>query len=320
MGSMLRVAVVALAVVAAGCGQKTKDLVDEAKMRLISKDYEGALAKYDEALKSDPSSYDALWGKAQALGNHGAFAQEQELLQKILANPDLAKKYGANVKEALDRSYRTAATNLPKEAEAYLKKAIELDPGSAAKSQLATLYMDQGEKAVKGGKYGEAKAAYDKIATLDVGKKRKREAANQADLAGFLDFKGTFQGDFDKAKGEFEKAGTLDTANGRFVVEATADAAGTPKDEGFEANAEKAALAAARNLLSDIAWKIHGQARADQNPLPFEDTDVTVDSKGWAKPNKSFRVKASAPIDAVTFQVYRLRNPRAPEAPEPEKK
>jgi tetratricopeptide (TPR) repeat protein len=320
MGSMLRVAVVALAVVAAGCGQKTKDLVDEAKMRLISKDYEGALAKYDEALKSDPSSYDALWGKAQALGNHGAFAQEQELLQKILANPDLAKKYGANVKEALDRSFRTAATNLPKEAEGFLKKAIELDPGSAAKSQLATLYMDQGEKAVKAGKFGDAKTAYDKVAGLDVGKKRKREAANQADLAGFLDFKGKFQSDVDAKKGEFEKAGQYDAANGRFVVEATADAAGAPKDEGFEANAEKAALAAALNLLSDIAWKLHGQARADQNPLPFEDTDVTVDSKGWAKPNKSFRVKASAPIDAVTFQVYRLRNPRAAEAPEPEKK
>jgi tetratricopeptide (TPR) repeat protein len=323
MGSMLRVAVVALAVVAAGCGQKTKDLVDEAKMRLISKDYEGALAKYDEALKSDPSSYDALWGKAQALGNHGAFAQEQELLQKILANPDLVKKYGANVKEALDRSYRTAAVNLPKEAEAFLKKALELDPKSAAKSQLADLYKAQAEKAMRSDsptRYADAKAAYEKILTLDVSKSKKREAGNQADLAGFLDFKGKFQADVDAKKGEFEKAGQYDAANGRFVVEATADAAGAPKDEGFEANAEKAALAAARNLLSDIAWKLHGQARADQNPLPFEDTDVTVDSKGWAKPNKSFRVKASAPLDAVTFQVYRLRNPRAAETPEPEKK
>lgn len=320
MRALLRVAVVALAFSAAGCGQKTKDLVDEAKMRLITKDYEGALDKYKQALKIDPSSYDALWGLAQAKGNHGEFAEEQEMLLKILANPDLAKKYGANVKEALDKSYRTAATNLPKEAEGFLTKAIAANPESAAKSQLAALYMEQGDKAVKSSRFADAKTAYAKVAGLDVGKKRKREAANQADLAGFLDFKGTFQGDFDKAKAEFEKAGTLDAASGRFVVERAVDATGGPKDEGFEANAEKAALVATQSALADIVWKLHGQARPDQNPLPFEDTDVTVDSKGWAKPNKSYRVKASAPIDAVTFQVYRLRNPRAPEAAEPEKK
>jgi len=290
--------------------------VDEAKMRLIAKDYEGALAKYDEALKRDAKSYDALWGKAQALGNHGNFKEEQALLEQILKEPELEKKYGANVREALDRSYRTAATNIPKEAEEYLKKAIALDPKSAAKSQLADLFMGQAERATKAGNHADAKIAYDKIAGLDVSKKRKREAANQADLSGFLAFKGPFQAEIDKAKGDFEKAGTLDAANGRFVVEVSADASGDAKAADFEANAEKAAVLLAKNALSDIAWKLHGQPRQGAEPLPFDDTDVTIDSKGWSKPNKTYRVKASAPFDAVTFQVYRLRNPRAPEAPE----
>ena len=153
-----------------------------------------------------------------------------------------------------------------------------------------------------------------------MGKKLKRDAGNQADLAGFLDFKGKFAPDFDKAKEAFIKDGTLDAANGRFVVEATADAPGSPKDKDFEANAEKAAVAAARNTLTDIVYKLHGTARPDQNPAPFEDTDLTTDTKSWAKPNKTYKVKVSAPIDAVTFQVYRVRNPRAAEAAEPEKK
>ncbi len=294
-----------------GCGHSADDLVGEAKMRLVARDFEGALAKYDEALKADAKNYNALWGKAQALGNHGNFPEQQKIYEGILDDAGLKEKYGKTVAEALDLSYRTAAANFPKEAEVFLKKAIARNPKTTAKSQLARVFMEQGERGVKAGDFVGAKAQYDLVAGLDVAKKLKREAADQADVVGFLAFRGEFQPDLDKQKPELIKGGQLDAGGSRFVVEATADVVGGPKDEGFEANSQKAADAAARKVLSELTYKIAGAPGPKDALLAFEETDFTVDSKGLSKGNRSYAIKLSVPVDAVVFQIYRLRFPVA---------
>jgi hypothetical protein len=301
----------ALAVPFAGCQTSPDDLVNEGRGLVAARQYDQALAKFDEALKAQPDSYEALWGKATVYEQQGKFGDQAEILKKVLAKKEYADKYGQVVRQALETSYFRQAEQAPSDdrKEELLRKAIELNERSGANVTLAKLLMARGDNATKRDDPAAAEAAYKGVQALHVAKKVKKEAQTKAELAGFMVFKRNAQARFDATLKELATAGQYDATGEKFIVEGVADAPGSPKDDAFEANAEAAARNAARTLMDDLTWKVAGKPRpADGGKLSFDEALWTVEEKGWVKKNKSYRARISLPRDAVLFKIYEIEN------------
>ena len=66
----------------AGCESGDGAVIAEGRKALRANDYAAAHAKFDEALKADPESYDALWGKAEAFRGEAKLSDQQKVLEK----------------------------------------------------------------------------------------------------------------------------------------------------------------------------------------------------------------------------------------------
>ncbi len=72
----------------AGCNQSGRSLNHKAIMQMQDKDYAGALATYEEALKLEPDSKVLLFGKAEALYFLERYDEALPLLEDFLVKAD----------------------------------------------------------------------------------------------------------------------------------------------------------------------------------------------------------------------------------------
>jgi Tfp pilus assembly protein PilF len=79
-----------------------------ARIHLKSGDREAALKSFEQALASDPSSLDALIGKASTLSAMG----DRDQVRKLLIQVDALLKGGAQIAEPLQRELELARNGL----------------------------------------------------------------------------------------------------------------------------------------------------------------------------------------------------------------
>jgi len=126
-------------------------------------EYENALNFANNAIKvSKQTSVMAYYARSYAYGKLG---RREDAKADIVKITDLTKK-NKNVKARATMFAQLAhldtQLNMPDEADANLKKAIELDPANPA------FYIQKGDMMVKNNDYADAFSAYDKV--LELGK------------------------------------------------------------------------------------------------------------------------------------------------------
>ena len=87
----LRIAILmcmAILFVSAGCNQSGRSLNHKAMMQMQDKDYAGALATYEEALKLEPDSKVLLFGKAKALYFLDRYDEALPLFEDFIVKAD----------------------------------------------------------------------------------------------------------------------------------------------------------------------------------------------------------------------------------------
>lgn len=315
-----------------GCDGGKEELIAKGRRAAKNENYKEALAFFDEALKADAEDYNALWGKADTYRRDGNLPEQQKVLEQIMGIKELAEKYAAVVKPALETNYRKQADvvmgSQPDKAEGFLRKALELDSKSEANQTLADLLARSGDELLRKAQFAEAKAAYDKAMALRISRKQRSELSGKAEIATFMTYKQSFMPRFEPLKAELVQAGAYDEKEQLFYVEAAAEADGKPEDEGYEQNAERDALVAVTYALYDLTWKVAGKERPENATVPYSADVVTVVAKGLVPPADkkqpaTYRFRIAVPLDAVIEQVQnvdagkfevKLPEPEAPAA------
>jgi tetratricopeptide (TPR) repeat protein len=79
-----------------GC-DKGEDHILEGRKAVKAGNFEKGIEHFDNALKANPSSYDAMWGKADAYRRDNNLVKQAEVLEQISANKDMIEKFAAVV-------------------------------------------------------------------------------------------------------------------------------------------------------------------------------------------------------------------------------
>jgi tetratricopeptide (TPR) repeat protein len=308
----------------AGCESGDGAVIAEGRKALRANDYVAAHAKFDEALKADPESYDALWGKAEAFRGEAKLGDQQKVLEKIMSIPKLAETYAGVVKPALEDNYRKQAETImgtsPEQAEAFLRKAIDLNKKSEANITLAELLSRSGDALLKKAKYKEAAEKFDEALKLRIARKMRGQITGKKEIADFMAFKAELMPRFEKVKGDLVEAKVYDDKTKTFFVTAEAVIEGSPKDdEKFEANAERAGLVAVTQALNDLSWKVAGKERPEGASVAYSKDVVSVVAKSLDKRGKEhvFTYRVSLPADAVFEKVLEIDQDKFEKAPPP---
>lgn len=316
-----------------GC-DKGEDHILEGRKAVKAGNFEKGIEHFDNALKANPSSYDAMWGKADAYRRDNNLVKQAEVLEQISANKDMIEKFAAVVTPALETNYRKQAGSMedsdPKK-ETLLRQAIKLNKASEAHITLATLLTKRGDDALKAQKWGDAATAYKSALELRIARKEKAKLKGKIEVAEFKQFvDGFITQRFDPMKAELVQAGNYDEKTRSFFVEVQADLTeleGKPGDEGYEANAERMGLVAVTDALNNLTWKVAGKPRPEGATVAYSGAVVEIVEKGLQPPTQpkkpgTYKFRVSVPQDALFEQVQKIdvgdfRKPGdAPAAPE----
>lgn len=300
----------ACAVGMAGC-DGGPDHITEGARAAKANDWEKALKHFDDALKAEPNSYRAMWGKADVYRRDNNLAKEAEMLEAISQNKEHMERYRGVVNPALETNYikrsQALADTDAKKFE-FLDKAIKINKKSEANSALATLLSKRGDAALQKGDFKAAAADYNKAIKLRIARKLRKRLKGKASIAEFKGFITDFQPRFEKVRKELEEAKIYDDKTKTFFVEAGAEVEGKPGDEGYEAAAEKSGLAAVTVALNDLTWKVAGKPRPEGASVDYSASLVSIVDKGFAPKKKKkdptiYRFRISVPADAVFEKV-----------------
>ncbi len=291
--------------------------------------YAEALKHFDEALKANPADFNALWGKADVYRRDNNLPEQQKILEQILADGDLGQKHAGVVKPQLENNYRMQAESVmgasPEQAEALLRKAIELRKKSDANIVLAQLLMRRGDDLLKARKFAEAEKVYTDADALRMPRKLRAQLQGKAEIAGFMAFRDGFLARFDAVKPKLVEEGLYDEQKHEFVVSAAADLEALDrKAETFEADADKAGLVAVTEAIVDLTFRVAGKERPADATISYSASLVAVVEKGFDAKKKTFGYKVTIPGDAV-FEKVRMIDEgkiekKAAPAPEGEEK
>ncbi|MEZ4469927.1 MAG: tetratricopeptide repeat protein [bacterium] len=308
------------------CGGGGDDHILEGRKAVKVGNYEQAIKHFDDALKSNPKSYDALWGKADTYRRDNNLKGQAEMLEVIAADADMMEKFAAVVRPALETNYRKQAQALAdgdEAKEALLRKAIDQNKKSDANATLAALLSKKGDTLLGEKKFADAAKAYKAAIELRIPRKQRSQLQGKTEIAEFKAFVLDFMPRFDAVKGELTQAGAYDEKTHTFFVEAEVEVEGTPKDEGYEQNAERDGLVAVTEALNVLSWKVAGKERPEGASVGYSEAVVTIVDKGLTdKKPVTYKFRVSLPQDAVFEQVQRIdrgdfRKPGdAPAAPE----
>ncbi len=314
---MLRTLLAALlALGLCACEPTADEFIATGRQMITQKNFDGALAQFDQALALDGKNYGALWGKTVALQSQGKLPEQAELLEKILEMPEHQGRAKV-LKDALEINYRKQAElvefNEPALFEQFLRKAIAINPKSPCNEQLSNLLITRGEQTFKAGKHAEAIAAFEEAKKLRITKKVRAELDSKIEIASFQDFKRSFtERRFNAIRGEFIEKGLYDPKRQVFTVESQVEVDGKESDEGYETEAESKALRAVTSALYDLTWEVSGKPRPDDANLAYDTAQVRILDKGFVetKPRKpkQFRFKIEIPEDALFLQVGRIED------------
>ncbi|MCB1127325.1 MAG: tetratricopeptide repeat protein, partial [Verrucomicrobiae bacterium] len=183
--------------------------IADGRKAAVAGQYDEAIKNFDEALKLDANDYNALWGKADVYQRQGNLLEQQKVLEKL--NADAYKEYGGVVKPALEDNYRKQAEAImggnPDQAEALLRKAIDINKKSDAHQTLAEILERKGDEALKKGDFATAATTFEAAQQLRIAKKMRSKLQGKGEIASFLAFKKSFMPKFDAMKGAPNEAG-----------------------------------------------------------------------------------------------------------------
>lgn len=297
-----------------GC-DKGGDAIAQGRRATKNQDYAQALKHFDEALKADPDSYDALWGKADVYRRDSNLAEQSKTLEQLLKVKGLDDKRRRSVVEpALELNYRKQAEAAiaadSGKAEEFLRKAIELRKKSEANASLADLLMKKGDAALGKAEFDEAKKLYDEAIGLRISRKMRSRLKGKAEIAEFMAFKKGFMPRFEQVKADLIKEEVFNEKGKAFVVTGEAEVEGKPGDEDYEKNAERAGLVAVTNALSDLSWRVAGKPRPENARVEYSAAHVDVLKKGFTdkKKPRTFAYVVAVPQDAVFEKVLDIDN------------
>lgn len=294
-----------------GCDQG-EDHILEGRKAVKAGNFEKAIEHFDNALKANPSSYDAMWGKADAYRRDNNLVKQAEVLEQISANKDMMEKFAAVVTPALETNYRKQAGSMEDtdaKKEGLLRKAIEINKKSEAHATLATLLTKRGDDALKAQKWADAATAYKQALELRIARKEKSKLQGKIEVAEFKQFvDGFITSRFDPMKAELVQAGAYDEKTKTFFVDAEGEVEGKPGDEGYEANAERSGLVAVTEALNNLTWKVAGKERPEGATVGYSEAVVEIVEKGFTDKKKpaTFRFRLALPQDALFEQVQKL--------------
>ncbi|MEZ4463900.1 MAG: tetratricopeptide repeat protein [bacterium] len=292
------------------CGGGGDDHILEGRKAVKVGNYEQAIKHFDDALKSNPKSYDALWGKADTYRRDNNLKGQAEMLEVIAADADMMEKFAAVVRPALETNYRKQAQALAdgdEAKEALLRKAIDQNKKSDANATLAALLSKKGDTLLGEKKFADAAKAYKAAIELRIPRKQRSQLQGKTEIAEFKAFVLDFMPRFDAVKGELTQAGAYDEKTHTFFVEAEVEVEGTPKDEGYEQNAERDGLVAVTEALNVLSWKVAGKERPEGASVGYSEAVVTIVDKGLTdKKPVTYKFRVSLPQDAVFEQVQRI--------------
>jgi tetratricopeptide (TPR) repeat protein len=298
---LLGSALVATALV--GCADNKSDIAKGRKFAQMG-NYAEAHKAFDVALAAKSDDYNALWGKADTFRREGNLAEQATLLEQVMANEDLKKSYAGVVIPALEENYRKQAERSSGDeakAEAFLRKAIAIKRKSDANVTLAKL-LDKRAKAQLAKKdYKATLATIDSALKLRMPKKLRRRMKAQIGVVQFLAFKKDFEPRWATIEPKLTEAKLYDAKTDTIFAEVEVEVDGKPKDENYEANAQKKALIAVTVALSDLSWMVAGKPRPEGASVSYEAALVSVVEKGFTKQKKpkTYKFRISMPRDAV---------------------
>jgi tetratricopeptide (TPR) repeat protein len=198
------IAIVAVSVVAAGCGQvnalKARKSFKDANTLYQTQDYKAAAARYEEVVSLDPSIGDAYFYLANSYDNQyratkKGDAANDALLTKAIDGYKTASEKATNPKikklalEYLVAAYGPDKLNDPSQSEPILQKMIDMEPKEPSNYfVLGKIYEDNGD-------YERAEQTYQKAREV-----KPNAPEVYMTLAGFYNRQGQFDKTMDALK------------------------------------------------------------------------------------------------------------------------
>jgi tetratricopeptide (TPR) repeat protein len=204
-------AMVLVAAAAAGCGQvgvlKGQLAFKDANQLYQRQDYEGAAARYEEAVAENPELFDAYFFLANSYDQQyrptrRGEADNDQLIEKAIANYKIAAEKGStepnNIRrlalQYLVNAYGAEKLNDPSQQEPILQQMIEMDPSDPSNYfVLANVYEQNGD-------YEQAEQLL--IKARDV---KPNDPSVYTTLAGFYNRQGEFEKTMDALHARAEK-------------------------------------------------------------------------------------------------------------------
>lgn len=251
-----------------GCAEGKEEFIAKARREARNQNYEEAVKLFEKVLEVSPDDYNALWGIADVHQREGNLVKQASMLEKIMADEQMAKDYAGVVKPALEENYNKqgmlmAGADRTKSEEFY-RKAIKINKKSEANQGLFKLLSGKGDSALKKKEFKTAAEAFTAAGKLRISRKDRAKVKGKAEIAEFFAFKEDFQPRFDKLKQGLIDEKIYIEAERMFVlpVRAEIDTQGEKKPD-YTALVKAQRKKMVIDALSTLTWRIAEKERPE---------------------------------------------------------